>query len=334
MSQKAKEGTNMKLTGIDEFLQKAHPETFDFRDLMPEYYEYYKDKAPHDEATYNRLLEELKAMDTPDPVEKYRLYLTLGVGNAYQGCGKYFDCDNSNGTCYLTGEIYKTLWSREISSFCKRGDELMGATMNSLLTTLRALPEFKKGSDWITFHNQNEARSRLIFEKYPAVKRFIEVSHTLGNFTIWPTGNNSPRGVGAVKDYWDLTLNSIYHWYRDHEELLEKESISTNNDKLLYLVYSRIADFQSWLRAFGSWQNFVRLNYMQDFVHGADDESDAPDDGPFGAPKELWPGHFSGSVLPDGEQKEAQIQAFFTNASDWIGKRSARMVAALRKKRQ
>lgn len=322
----------MKLTGIVDFLQKDQPETFDFRDLMPEYYEYYKDKATHDEDTYNKLLEELKGMNTPDPVEKYYLYLTLGVGSAYEGCGKYFDCDNSNGTCHLSAEIYKALWSKKIHAYCRKGDDLVGEIMNSLLTTLRELPEFKKQSEWISLRSKNPEKFRLNFEKYPEVRRFIEVSHTIGNLTIWPADCNGPRGTGPVKDYWDLTLNSIYHWYCDNEALLEKESISPANDKLLYLVYSRMADFHSWLRAFGSWDNFVKLNYMQDFVHGEDNQSDAPEDGPFGAPKELWPGHFTGEVLPSGAQKEEQIKAFFEHSADWIGKRSERMVAALRKK--
>lgn len=114
-----------------------------------------------------------------------------------------------------------------------------------------------------------------------------------------------------------------------------------NNASLVVLLKGKadpINSFRNWLAAFGSWDEFVRANYMQDFVYAADNESDAPEDGPFGKPKELWKGHFDAieepnpkKVLPiiDEEKGIDQISDFFKNATECIKARSERMVKEL-----
>ena len=78
---------------------------------------------------------------------------------------------------------------------------------------------------------------------------------------------------------------------------------------------------EAWLDSFPSWDAFVEGSFLQDFVHSTS--------GGYGMPRELWRGHFSGHVMPQGDQREA----FFTNASAWISARGARLAIALEKRR-
>lgn len=311
----------MELTELNDFLQKQ-PEMFDFRDLMPKYYGSYK-KRHQKNTIYVKLLEELEEMNTQDSFKKWFLYRTLGVGSAYKGCGKPFDCDNSNETCQLTAEIYKALWNKEVLSFCGKEDCPVGETMNSVSTTLGKLTGNKGMKQWKKLYKSDPECFQRISNKHPEVKEFIAVCHTIGNFTVWPAGCNGPRGIGSVKDYWDLTLQYIYQWYYNNKDLPRPK-----NDALRNLFGSQMVNFSNWLVAFGSWDEFVRANYMQDFVYAPDNKSAALDNGPFGEPRPLWNGHFSGNVLPEGEQ----IEEFFKNATECIKARSERMVKALRDK--
>lgn len=287
------------LTGLDDFLKKPQPETFDFRDLMPEYYEHYKVLKTHrDNPVYQKLLDELKEMEQRDPVEKFYLYRTLGVGDGYQDCGRPFDCDNSNGTCQLSDEIYEALWSREALSFCRRRREKTpaGDTMNSVATTLRALT----GRNWLELCGTHP-------EGFQRAAEFIGTAYTIGNFIPWPVGCNGPRGIGPVHDYWDLTLHCIHQWYQG------------DADGLARLFGCRKPGFSAWLTVFGSWDAFIEANYLQDFTEWSTR--------PYGRPKEFWDGHFSGKVLPE---TDPEFNAFFAHAAEGIRARGLRMVAALR----
>lgn len=266
--------------------------------------------------------------------------------------GKYLEYRNSRGddvdVCPLNQEIYQTLWGKTERSasalaFCKAEEIIKGETMNSVQTMLNqmfimladkyGLTLLKGRWKWslnacLKLYEADAEKLERIVEEIDGTEDFLKVAYTIGNFIPWPANCNGPRGSGPVKDYWDLTLYCIKKWYDENEALLHENLPKLNNGALVDLFGSQMVNFSNWLAAFGSWDEFVRANYMQNFVHGTDDESDAPDDGPFGKPKELWNGHFSGNVLPEGER----IEEFFKEATKCIEARSARMVKELRRR--
>ena len=235
--------------------------------------------------------------------------------------------------------------------------KLRGDTMNSYATTVREyirklwIPEHKsemldsgiitkagKGAGWaVSTKYRNMSRDNYwdaaILDNYDyfkgvlpqAAEEFFRLYHTVGNFTVWPDDCNGPRGVGPVRDYWDLTLKCIHQWYLDNES-----SITPKNDALLKLFGSQMVIFCDWLASFGSWDKFVRENYMQNFVYGEDgreDGANVPADGHFGPPKELWDGHFTNGVMP---KKASDFNQFFNRASEWIAKRGRRIAPAVK----
>lgn len=320
-----------KLTGLNEFLFPKPPEEFDFRDLMPEYYEYYAEKHTGEKG-YEELLSALKKMkNETDPVEKWYLYKTLGTAPEYKNCGLPFDCDNSNTTCQLAAEIYKALWSKKKHTFCKNRGTLAGETMNSVLTTLNELGKQEKlgemsKNNWINLHQNKFLLFQRFFEANPQAVEFIRVAHTIGNFTIWPSGCNGPRGFNnrEIEDYWDLTLWNIYCWYKDKSD---KRPDDESDEHLKRIVNGKFQKLRKWLELFQdekgnpSWDIFVEKNYLQDYTEWTTS--------PYGRPKEFWDGHFSGKALP---QTPEQIEAFFVHATECIKARSKRMVDALRER--
>lgn len=341
----------MGLKGLKDFPEIQALETFDFRDLMWNYYQYYYEKFPRGRQgnkAYEDILNGAKEMmGEKDPAEKWYLYKTLDKGQRIQ-----FDCDNSSTTCQLAAEIYMTLWDEDIHAYCEKAGTpagerdvtLVGETMNSILTTLNELAKKLKGqrrwswARWKDLHETAPEEFKEIFDKCPEAREFIAVAHTIGNFLPWPAGCNGPRGTGPVKDYWDLTLKCIYLWYQENKEWLKEGPRLPQNGKIVGLFDSQMANFDQYLATFGTWDMFVEENYMAPFVHLITDsrhqelvEELGIDEieGCYGLPKELWEGHFSGQVLP---QKKEQIEVFFKRATERILARGELMVAALRKK--
>ncbi len=336
-----KELWEIEIPRLEDFLALDCPERFDFRNLMKGYYEHYKNLHKRSKK-YKKLLEELTSMRTENPVEKWYLYRELGVGEKYKGCGLPFDCDNSNTTCQLAAEIYEMLWGKEVLFFCEKKGTYVGDTMNSILTTLNELAKSERGEKWWSwerwkelYHEDEDHKEfKQIFAACPQVRDFVRVAHTIGNFLPWPVGCNVPRGMSPqIKDYWDLTLDCIYWWYQKNREWLKERPQFPQNDMIVGLFDSQMVNFDQYLAAFGSWDNFVKANYMQPFVY-TEEGRDVPENwtGPFGRPKELWEGHLAKAtpVLPVGDE----IFEYFENATKWIQDRSALMVAALLKKKK
>lgn len=335
----------MELMGLSDLLEQESPKEFDFRNLMWNYYQYYyktKPKNRKGNPKYETLLKEAKKIeDEPDPIIKWYLYKT-----ADESWNNPFDCDNSRTTCQMASEIYKTLWGEEILGFCTRigtpsGEQketFVGDTMNSILTTLNELAKSERREKWWSwerwkelYHEDEDHKEfKQIFAACPQVRDFVRVAHTIGNFLPWPVGCNAPRGMSPqIKDYWDLTLDCIYWWYQKSREWLKERPQFPQNDMIVGLLDSQMVNFDQYLAAFGSWDNFIKANYMQPFVY-TKEGCDVPENwpGPFGRPKELWEGHFAKAtpVLPVGDE----IFKYFENAAKWIQDRSALMVAALR----
>lgn len=337
----------MELKGLKNFPEIQALETFDFRNLAGNYYRYYYEKQPKGRKgnrEYEKLLTSAEKIEgVQDSIEKWYLYKTLDEDRSFP-----FDCDNSRTTCQLASEIYKALWSEEILAFCARigspsGEQketFVGDTLNSVLTTLNELAKSKFQEKWWSWkkwkdlYGEDKAHEKFkqFFDVYPRVKDFVRVAHTIGNFIPWPVGCNALRGTSPqIKDYWDLTLDRIYWWYQKNKEWLKERPQFPKNDMIVGLFDSQMINFDQYLTAFGSWDNFVKANYMQPFVYTMDGR-DVPENwpGPFGRPKELWEGHLAKAtpVLP---QTKEEIEAFFERATECIRARSRRMVDALRK---
>lgn len=330
---------------IEKFLASVAPDRYDFSNDGASA-EYCKIDGFQD--TYDKFF--IYMYKTAQPLAKYEEGKAgvMACGAKYrEECQKKFGTipDPDSGSDLLQ-VIYKALWCGEASlKYCMKNNRIQGDTMNSANTTLNQLyeydPEKEKCIETLEQSNQRAAikpvKSRTqkvsiayIFSRYveqkaeqedkynkiEGLKAFLSGYHTLGNFIPVPAGCNAPRGLGKLKDYWDLTLKIIYEHYVCGEDKIQ--DIVGESKSGLYKQW--LDSFQDGATAKGSWRCFVEKNYLQDFV-------DQNADGSYGLPKELWKGHFSGAVLPDSIE---QIEQFCVNASRFIAARSTRMLIRLR----
>lgn len=255
--------------------------------------------------------------------------------------------------------IYKKLWCDKNLEPCKKDDKkIQGETMNSANTTLgrlyeerietleqqnerNAIKAVKVQTQGISIayiisrYAEEKSEQKQEYDKIRGLKCFLSVYHTLGNFIPVPKGCNGPRGIGPLKDYWDLTLKIIYEYYDCEKDEIMDDIVGKEPkcEKLHIEWLERKKLYKEWLDSFkdgdmakGNWQCFVEKNYLQDFVN-------QNADGSYGMPKELWQGHFkgydaSGTALPDSIE---QIEQFYCNASCFITARSTRMLECLNK---
>lgn len=313
---------------VDDFLALEHSEKFDFTDECA--------------------CDNYKAIS--NPISKYCIYKAyfraqesnwisrgkklynegfLFSKNCHESYAGIIDPDSKSP---LLQEIYRLLWDKECLAYSlsenKNGEPQVNAdTMNSAQTTLnQTMERFNIGT--ACDPKGKASTNRLIYlyakdgdnlsvklEDVVGLRPFLLAYHTLGNFI--PTPFNTER-TARTKDYWDLTLRRIYKWYCAKSE-------EDKNDELHNLLLDKenvVEGCRQWLLAFGTWDNFVEMNYLQDFVN-----VDA--NGICGAPKELWEGHFSKALLPENEE---DIKQFYTNASSWIRSRGNCMIIALKEK--
>lgn len=337
---------------IEEFLALEAPDRYDFSNdgASVEYREL--------KNTYEKFFVYMYKTARPITCYEEGKAGVMAHGVAYkEECNKRFGTisDPDSGSDLLQ-IIYKTLW-RDVKSlnYCKKGNEIQGETMNSANTTLGKLYEYnpkrpeekrietpeqyderkaikpvkykeQKVSIAYMFSRYAEEKSEQEekYDKIEGLKDFLSVYHTLGNFIPVPVGCNGPRGVGRLKDYWDLTLKIIYDYYVCGEDKIWDIVKGKNNELKAFALYEL---YKQWLDSFQddgkpSWKCFIEKNYLQDFVN--------PNvGGIYGEPEELWEGHFSDffsgktGALPDSIE---QIEKFYVKASDFITKRSKRML--------
>ena len=239
-----------------------------------------------------------------------------------------FDYDASR----FANLIYKAVWfpsgdiepigcveKYEYVTVCG-GRYFRGDTMNSWSTTLsefvRTLGEsyvhgwkgryIPKGyNSWEAFLSDPQNYKKA-FPDY--ITDFMKVVYTVGNFIPVPLAPsfNTCRNR-FCKDYWDLTLLAIYRHYEKNDR--------DNSDGWKNLLFRD--GVKRWLDRYGSWDAFVKGNFLQDFV--------SQEGSHCGGPKELWTGHFDNPGLP----KEGQFEEFFTNAAAWITARGEKIAIAL-----
>lgn len=299
---------------LEQFLQLKHPELHDFRQEIMEFqtddviqrYHIYK-------AVGIAKKDKVKDLHEPSCVEEYGLQgLKAVIKPGYEADG-----------CDLLQEICTKLWDKSHLKFCvKAGGDFSGDTMNSAFSTLSqwlSTQGIRVNGRWSNRKVMTcclDGRFTEVATSNAAVTSFLGACYTLGNFLPVPPAFQS-RGMHLSKDYFDLALASIYNYYMWGSQEWPGKAYMLD---WLLKEKKNITVCQEWLDTFQSWQMFVVKNYLQDFVH-----KDA--EGVYGVPRELWKGHFSGSVQPEDTK---QCEEFFTHASTWILSRGKLMVVEAR----
>lgn len=221
-------------------------------------------------------------------------------------------------SCPLVLEILRELAGRQ--SGYPLLPELKGDVMNSIQTTLNLALELTSQRDMVKRYVADPMSLTAKLDALgPEARRFLRTAYTLGNFIPCPAGCNRP-GKSLTRDYWDLTMWYIYLWFRGNET--QKEAALERlfwDDRYAKL---HMAAYGDWLAQFGSWDDFVEKNYLQDYTEWPQR--------PYGRPKEFWDGHFEGSPIPKTPE---QIKAFFNRARAFIEGRGLRMDDAMKKGR-
>lgn len=268
----------MKNMTITEYLQENDPLHFDFTDDCTDSTAYQTKKG----------LEKFFIFRSPKPVGK-EIYQTaiLAIEKNYETYGSIGDPDLQSK---LLQSIYLLLWP-EIKE-CKSEYMLNNCggicsdTMTSVQTTLnhyleKNLPELlkeygvKKVSSKMCielYENKHPAFIKLL-ENNENLIHFISVYHTLGNYIAVPAGFNVARsGFYGSHDYWDLTLMKIKEYY--DAKTTQGELLTCPAVKIMELLHcnSAVVNCYRWLESFESWEDFVKRNFLQDFV----DENNQP----------------------------------------------------------
>lgn len=118
--------------------------------------------------------------------------------------------------------------------------------------------------------------SEMIYDQYPAMRKFLDLCHTIGNYCPVPVGFNANRsGRGAVHDYWDIALLKIREWYKvetdESKDAILKELLHHKDKEPSEKDNECRNNCRKWLQWFGEgndgWHNFVDTLYMQDYVN-------------------------------------------------------------------
>lgn len=189
---------------LKDFL-KDHPEQFDFKRLMFDYYEHYKRNHTGD-AKYTELLEASKKIgEEKNGIKRWHYYRTLEKECYDQKEPKFylFDCDSWNGTCDLTTEIYTVLWRDAPWPADMSKDRFGGDTMNSFAITFNALAsERDTCSSYVQYENSPG--------KFDVLEEYAKRTGCIGNFVLVPKDYNRDRGLSKLLcDYWDLSLDNL-----------------------------------------------------------------------------------------------------------------------------
>ena len=180
--------------------------TFDFKNLMEDYYRRYE-KNHSGDFEYQALIDRLEELHTENSIEKWFLYKTLDADLNKRILR--FDCDSWNGTCELTSQIYQTLWLAGCVQ--SSGVRFGGDTMNSFAYLFNHLA--KKGSAERVSFRQSYARYKSNLEGFQTeadkiLSKLARNTGCLGNFTLVPHGFNKYRG-SSLADFFDLSLMEL-----------------------------------------------------------------------------------------------------------------------------
>ena len=152
-------------------------------------------------------------------------------------------------------------WKHFKEVFCPKAKGLSAVAMSNILTKIDEFPKFK-------------AIFVSTTKKYVNVREFINLYHTIGNYipvAKYFNSNRSGAGASAIHDMWDLTLTKIFNYY----QLMKVNKIEEADYSLQELLHLKKMDKKSreilqstkdWLDSYQSWKNFIKENYLQDYV--------------------------------------------------------------------
>lgn len=169
---------------------------------------------------------------------------------------------------------------------------------------------------------------------------FFSVNHTIGNFIPVSANFNSQRGrnifgesnLNAEWDYWDLTLlaiNFFYSEFKDTKSLfINDRHISTEKKRKIIEYWVNLfsePSVKAWLSSFSGWDEFIEVNFLQDFVkrdifHNS-----------YGLPKMFWSEHSwtehetNMCVYGPVPRIPKQFEQFYSNCSEYIIARNKRI---------
>lgn len=228
-------------------------------------------------------------------------------------CDVYFDITDSYKKTYrwLNGYTCQKQQKSVKYELVHGNSVFRGDTMTSIWTVLKEYIKLKTAVYKIT---DNDSWENFIIRNINNIKisnhcgRFIQLGHSIGNFIPVPPGFNVGRSNWGKWDSWDLTLTQIYQWYVDNRT----SGNYINNNALERLFandryrQSTVENCQNWLRSFGTWENFVRGNYLESFL----DRN--------GIPKKFFKKHSLDYPLPCTLQ---ECEEFFRTANECIENR-------------
>lgn len=213
MTQKEKENKEklFKKFMNKELSKGAERHTFDFKNLMEQYYTYYLSTEKYD----NMLKHWKKRKKTWEPedfastgsdaIQLWYLYRNLDKNSCYKG--KIFDCDSWNKTSDLTDMIYDILWRNTPWFISGIRKNFGGDTMHSFAYTFNALSGKNSSASSFQAYIQCE---KMGDQKFDVLKEYAAWTGCIGNFTLVPKGFNAFRGkLKTILDYWDLSLHNL-----------------------------------------------------------------------------------------------------------------------------
>ena len=184
---------------------------------------------------------------------------------------------------------------------------------------------------------------------------FFDAYHTPGNFMIHPWRDgldiDKARKDAGIGDYFDLFLLGIYNYFleQDGKEPINGCSlfnvIGRSDSLYLFMRYYLMPFIEKDKRHYSDtprqfiddiedgsdlimyivpgWESFVSRHLLHDFVERGHYDH-------FAAPRELWKGHFENYTnTREYPHNEQQFKEYWTNATDMIRKRSARIYDVL-----
>lgn len=267
-------------------------------------------------------------LNIKNPIERFYVYKSGNVDmqSVYTGAVRYreinapicqsiVDCDS----CDLIKDVYRLLWSQAVAdnrnSFIngQHGDTMTSLqhSLNlafSIVETEEDRRKYFKGRkvslayqiEVLYYDKKFLSRTK----KVKGFETFATMYHTIGNFIPVPPYFNSSRSNFGEDDYWDVTLSYIKKWYDTHDNNVITALLHKNNpnDKAVFYCVN-------WLCWFGTWTNFITMNYLHDFIN----------------PKTLAPILFKPRTARD-------TTAFFKTCSTLIERRGKRMIEELKKR--
>lgn len=155
------------------------------------------------------------------------------------------------------------------------GYVVRGDTMNSYATTahayfrLKGLERIRDGRSWYDAVLEDYDKFAPLYRG--AFTDFVRLCHTVGNMLPIPSGElNRARGIGPMKDYFDLYLNWLFE-YMATEEI---DRLNKNRREKGYLsagvyaaseLFPGIRELIDFLTCYENWDHYVRQNYLEEF---------------------------------------------------------------------